>query len=35
MARPTPFAFGEKYRRVQKAVQAALGADRQPLRLHR
>jgi hypothetical protein len=28
MARPTPFAFGEKYRRVQKAVQAARGADR-------
>ena len=28
MARPNPFAFGEKYRRVQKAVQAARGADR-------
>ncbi len=27
MARSTPFAFGEKYRRVQKAVQAARGAD--------
>jgi hypothetical protein len=28
MARPTPFAFGEKYRRVQTAVQTARGADR-------
>ena len=28
MARPTPVAFGEKYSRVQRAVQAALGADR-------
>jgi hypothetical protein len=28
MARPTPFAFGEKYRRVQKAVTTARGADR-------
>ncbi len=28
MARPTPAAFGEKYRRVQKAVAAARGADR-------
>jgi len=28
MARPDPVAFGEKYRRVQIAVRAALGADR-------
>lgn len=28
MARPDPVTFGEKYRRVQKAVEAALGADR-------
>jgi hypothetical protein len=28
MARPTPVAFGEKYRRVQRAVEAALSADR-------
>jgi hypothetical protein len=28
MARPTPVAFGEKYSRVQRAVQVALGADR-------
>ena len=28
MARPTPVTFGEKYRRVQKAVAAALSADR-------
>ena len=28
MARPTPVAFGEKYRRVQRAVAAARGADR-------
>jgi hypothetical protein len=28
MARPNPVAFDEKYRRVQKAVEAALGAER-------
>ena len=28
MARPIPFTFGEKYRRVQKAVAAALSAER-------
>jgi hypothetical protein len=28
MPRPIPAVFGEKYHRVQKAVQAALGADR-------
>jgi hypothetical protein len=28
MARPDPVAFGEKYRRVQKAVTAAQGAER-------
>jgi NAD(P)H-dependent flavin oxidoreductase YrpB (nitropropane dioxygenase family) len=28
MARPNPAAFGEKYRRVQVAVAAALSADR-------
>jgi hypothetical protein len=28
MARPTPAEFGEKYRRVQKAAEAALSADR-------
>jgi len=28
MARPDPITFGEKYRRVQKAVQAARSADR-------
>ena len=28
MARPTPFEFGEKYRRVQKAMQVAQSADR-------
>jgi hypothetical protein len=28
MARPVPTSFGEKYRRVQKAVDAALSADR-------
>jgi hypothetical protein len=28
MARPIPAAFGEKYRRVQKAVTAARGTDR-------
>ena len=28
MARPTPAAFGEKYRRVQTAVAAARSADR-------
>ncbi len=28
MARPNPAAFGEKYQRVQKAVEAALSADR-------
>jgi hypothetical protein len=28
MARPNPVTFGEKYRRVQKAVEAARGEDR-------
>ena len=28
MARPDPVAFGEKYRRVQQAVEVAQGADR-------
>ena len=28
MARPNPVAFGEKYRRVQKAVEVAQSADR-------
>jgi hypothetical protein len=29
MARPNPITFGEKYRRVQKAVDAARSAERQ------